>query len=207
GSLVLYGAEQSRPWAAALQKAIVRTFDRQGRSEDRGIFIPGGSNGYDRGLASVTRLHPSALIEPFFGDNAADAGMAMRKKADLARAILEAFGAFVRRDVDLPAAGAATQPHGPAPDAGDLPDVPLLRELIATYRLVTPTVEGLASEAVERLKGITLAQWIEESGWARSQLAAQHFNYAGMKGIAEVERILREAPATKVRYRAHDGVD
>ncbi|TIR32383.1 MAG: hypothetical protein E5X35_14640, partial [Mesorhizobium sp.] len=207
GSLVLYGAEQSRPWAETLQKAIVRTFDRQGRSEDRGIFIPGGSRGYDRGIESVTKVNPSALIEPFFGDNASDAGLAVRKKAELARAILEAFGAFVRRDVNIPADGGGAEDGDPPPVAGDVPDVPLLRELIATYRSVTPVVQGLATDVVERLKGITLAQWIEESGWAGSQLAVQHFNFAGMKGISEVDRILREAPATKVEYRAHDGVD
>ena len=37
-----------------------------------------------------------------------------------------------------------------------------------------------AVAAVERLKGVTLAQWIEESGWARSDLASLHFNFAGM---------------------------
>lgn len=66
---------------------------------------------------------------------------------------------------------------------------------------------ALAPAVVERLKSITLAQWIEETGWARSELAARHFNFAGMKAKSEVDAIIRDVPAKKVQYLAHDGLD
>lgn len=211
GSLVLYGRAESKPWAEALQKRIVTLYNRQGRSEDRGVFIPGPQRGYERGLASVTQLHPSALIEPFFGDSQSDAMLGLQKKQGLADAILAAFASFA--GLPAPGPGAVQDqpqdviaPDRPAADAG-IPDVPLLRDLIATYRGFTPPVGQLAPEIVERLKSITLAQWIEESGWARSELASRHSNFAGMKAISEVDAIIRDAPARRVEYLAHDGLD
>lgn len=203
GSEVLYGHRDSKAWAEALQKELVAIYDRQGRA-DRGIVLrDGGGRGHD----NVTQLHPSALIEPFFGDNRSDATLGVEKKDALADAILAAFA----RIAGLAPPETGTEPavtvEPPPPTSADIPDVPLLRELFATYRGFTPTVPGLAAEVVERLKGVTLAQWIEESGWARSELALAHFNFAGMKAIAEVDAILRDVPATKVQYRAHDGID
>ena len=208
GSLVLYGHDASKSWATALQNGFVKLYDRQGRSEDRGVFIPGPDSPYRRGIASVTQLHPSALIEPFFGDNQTDATLGVQKKDGLADTILAAFASFV---------GIAAPATSPGPTAGlgpvvtvpvaAIPDVPLLRDLIATYRAFTPMVPTLTPAVVARLKSITLAQWIEETGWARSELAARHFNFAGMKAKSEVDAILREVPASKVQYLAHDGLD
>lgn len=212
GSLVLYGQEASKSWATALQNAFVKLYDRQGRSEDRGVFIPGPDSPYKRGIASVTQLHPSALIEPFFGDNRSDATLAVQTKDGLADAVLGAFAGFIGIRAPSVASGtgsgASTGPRPVVmPPATAIPDVPLLRELIATYRAFTPTVPDLPPTVVERLKSITLAQWIEETGWARSELAARHFNFAGMKAKSEVDAILREVPAKKVQYVAHDGLD
>ncbi|MCV9938252.1 glucosaminidase domain-containing protein [Boseaceae bacterium BT-24-1] len=212
GSLVLYGRDTSKSWATGLQNGFVKLYDRQGRSEDRGVFIPGPDSPYKRGIASVTQLHPSALIEPFFGDNHSDATLAVRKKDGLADAILTAFASFVGIAAPGPTPGMGSGPtSGPGPVVPPItvaiPDVPLLRELIATYRAFTPTVPGLAPGVVARLKSITLAQWIEETGWARSELATRHFNFAGMKAKSEVDAILREVPARKVQYLAHDGLD
>jgi uncharacterized FlgJ-related protein len=213
GSLVLYGRDTSKNWATALQNGFVKLYDRQGRSEDRGVFIPGPDSPYKRGIASVTQLHPSALIEPFFGDNRSDATLAVQKKDGLADAILTAFASFVGIAAPDPVTcGNSGSTGGPGaivlpPAVAAIPDVPLLRELVATYRAFTPTVPGLAPEVVTRLKSITLAQWIEETGWARSELAARHFNFAGMKAKSEVDAILREVPARKVQYLAHDGLD
>jgi hypothetical protein len=50
------------------------------------------------------------------------------------------------------------------------------------------------------LKSITLAQWILESGWGKSNLAIQHHNFAGMKWRKEMSAFARE-----VIYLAHDG--
>ncbi|WP_201863200.1 glucosaminidase domain-containing protein [Microvirga soli] len=212
GSLVLYGSNESKSWAQALQKEFVRLYDRQGRNEDRGIFIPSPDSPYKRGIASVTQLQPSALIEPFFGDNRPDATLGIGKKDGLADAILAAYASFTGVTTSGPTSGTGTgstaRPRPIVPQAdSSIPDVPLLRELIATYRVFTPTVPSLAPTVVERLKSITLAQWIEETGWARSELAAKHFNFAGMKAKSEVDAIIRDVPAKKVRYLAHDGLD
>lgn len=51
------------------------------------------------------------------------------------------------------------------------------------------------------LKPVTLAQWALESGWGTSPLAAQHYNYAGMKW----RRYMTDFNATRVDYRAWDG--
>lgn len=59
-----------------------------------------------------------------------------------------------------------------------------------------------------RLKVVTLAQWILESGRGSSDLAVQHFNYAGLKFR---HRMTAEGgfnpPASSVDYNAHDGHD
>lgn len=52
------------------------------------------------------------------------------------------------------------------------------------------------------LKEVTLAQWILESGYGRSQLAQEHHNYGGLKWRREMEGF-----ATPVEYQAHDGLD
>jgi len=53
-----------------------------------------------------------------------------------------------------------------------------------------------------RLRAVTLAQWIVESGRGSSDLALQHNNFGGLKWRDEMSGI-----ATKVRYGAHDGFD
>jgi flagellum-specific peptidoglycan hydrolase FlgJ/N-acetylmuramoyl-L-alanine amidase len=204
GSLVLYGADASKEWAQALQTMMVGLYDRRGRFEDRGIHIPSAQH-YRYGRKSVTQLHPSALLEPFFGDNPIDAALGIRLKQQLANGILRTFAAFTNNRLN--AAAPVVDPAPPIAVSGDasIPDVPLLRQLITTYRDTQLAVTDLSEQAAARLKGITLAQWIEETGWARSELASLHSNFAGMKAIAEVERIIAEVPAAKVRYDAHDG--
>nr|AHZ45666.1 N-acetylmuramoyl-L-alanine amidase [uncultured bacterium] len=53
-----------------------------------------------------------------------------------------------------------------------------------------------------QLRGVTLAQWMLESGRATSELATQHLNFGGLKWRSEMT-----PHATKVRYKAHDGED
>lgn len=50
------------------------------------------------------------------------------------------------------------------------------------------------------LKGVTLAQWAEESGWGNSRLAQQYFNFGGAKW-----REYMRPYAAPVMYGAHDG--
>lgn len=70
----------------------------------------------------------------------------------------------------------------------------LLQKLVAIYQ----------STEIQypQLRGVTLAQWMLESGRATSKLAKQHYNFGGLKWRKEM------APyATKIAYEAHDGVD
>ncbi|WP_157089530.1 N-acetylmuramoyl-L-alanine amidase [Bosea sp. WAO] len=52
------------------------------------------------------------------------------------------------------------------------------------------------------LKAVSLASWIVESGWGKSDLADKHNNFAGMKYRDEIKKY-----ASKISYNAHDGVD
>jgi N-acetylmuramoyl-L-alanine amidase len=226
GSLVLYGAEASRKWAQTLQDMLVALYDRQGSRENQGIHIPGPNNGYSRGRANVSQIHPSALIEPFFGHNPREARVAIEKKQALAEGIVAAYARLT--GTALPPGHSGTS-SGPAPGAGSpagpvsrpveppVPpelraaaqsiSTPEFRELWSTYQAAPLALPGVSTAVADRLKLITLAQWVEETGWATSELAKLHRNYAGMKGKSEVDRILAEAPATRVLYQAHDGPD
>jgi flagellum-specific peptidoglycan hydrolase FlgJ len=73
-------------------------------------------------------------------------------------------------------------------------------ELIRTY--ATASIDAPA------LKTVTLAQWALESGYGSSDLALKHFNFAGLKFRARVNRSREDNPlATPVDYVAHDGRD
>lgn len=68
------------------------------------------------------------------------------------------------------------------------------RELAKLYITTTIDFPGL--------RDITVAQWMLESGYGRSQLARQHFNFAGLKWRPEMKDF-----ASPVEYQAHDGND
>ncbi|MFS8037026.1 glucosaminidase domain-containing protein [Xanthobacter sp. AM11] len=202
GTLTLFGAEESRAWAKQLQEAMVALYDRQGHSEDRGIQMPGPGSGYARGTQNVVQIHPSALIEPFFGHNPVDARLGITLKQNLAEAIVAAYAAFAGRPV---------RPVAPGPDvAGDgpaLPGGPLFARLRQALEAMPLSIPDLDADTARSLKSIVLAQWAEESGWGTSALSAEHFNFAGMKALSEVDAILTQLSAQKVWYEAHDGFD
>lgn len=68
-----------------------------------------------------------------------------------------------------------------------------LDQLVRTYHS--------ADIEFEKLKGITLAQWLLESGRATSELSTKHNNFGGLKWRGD----LGIEGATKVSYKAHDG--
>ncbi len=217
GSLVLYGADDSRRWAQMLLDVLVDLYDRRGPRENLGIHIPGPNNGYSRGQANVTQIFPSALIEPFFAHNLNEGRMAIDRKQALAERIVAAFASFAGAPLAESETGSGSNPGAIASNnpivsprleaAADAIQTPEFRELWSTYQSTPLNLPGLSPEVAERLKLITLAQWAEESNWGKSELARLHFNYAGMKAISEVARVISEAPATKVVYQAHDGSD
>jgi N-acetylmuramoyl-L-alanine amidase len=53
-----------------------------------------------------------------------------------------------------------------------------------------------------KLREVTLAQWLLESGRGTSGLATLHYNFGGLKWRPEMVGY-----ATKIKYEAHDGVD
>lgn len=89
GTETLHGeAPVSKPWAALVQSHMTRALNRRGTA-NRGLKLraPG-----TRGGASLNALPqvPCCLIEPFFGDNPADARLGQARKQELARCLVEA---------------------------------------------------------------------------------------------------------------------
>lgn len=92
GTETLFALSSSRAWAQALQDEFVALYERKG-SLNRGLKDRSGGG---RGHLSLTQISPSALIEPFFGDEPSDAELGDTSKARLANAIVEAFGVLRR---------------------------------------------------------------------------------------------------------------
>jgi hypothetical protein len=93
GTETLYDSDVnagSRAWAQRLQDEMVALYGRKGKA-NRGLkeVDPG-----DRGYESCSALDiPSALIEPFFGDNPGDAKLGQDNKQGLAEGIARAIRA------------------------------------------------------------------------------------------------------------------
>jgi N-acetylmuramoyl-L-alanine amidase len=82
----------------------------------------------------------------------------------------------------------------------------LIRELAQTYLDLKRTGDIRFPD----LMAVTLGQWMLESGRGTSDLATQHFNFAGLKYRREMARGRGgddRGAARPVTYRAHDGVD
>jgi hypothetical protein len=215
GTETWYGHGSSIPWAAKLQSRIVRLYGRKGGS-DRGTK-DARTTAPHRALTSTTQVQPSALIEPFFGSSLDDCEMAVARKPALARAIIEAYAELA--GIDLPGDGPAAAPAAPTPQPvpasppppppaaaanpssplPGLPESPLIARLRHLYLGAETQI------AYPGLKIVTLAQWALESSWGTSGLAQEHFNFGGMKGIAEISHL--SDIATVVQYQAHDGWD
>ncbi len=97
GTETLYADTEDTPgvfeleFANIIQHKMVRVFNRRGRL-NRGIKSRPRTT-RERGWYNVnqTTAFPSILIEPFFGDNTIDAGLAVQKKQVLAEALVEGF--------------------------------------------------------------------------------------------------------------------
>ncbi|MCM2477311.1 hypothetical protein HGO38_28065 [Rhizobium sp. CG5] len=75
---------------------------------------------------------------------------------------------------------------------------------MSEYSLLDKLVSIYRDEEIRHplLRAVTLAQWILESGRGTSELARDHYNFAGLKWRKEMAGF-----ATKVAYDAHDGAD
>lgn len=87
GTETLFAHPKSRAWAQTLQKEFVTLYNRTGRL-DRGLKDQSAGG---RGHLSLIQIQPSALIEPFFGDEPSDAQLGEQSKRQLADAIIAAF--------------------------------------------------------------------------------------------------------------------
>jgi hypothetical protein len=109
GTEVIHGGGTSTEWAQTLQDEMVRLYEREGRL-DRKIKH---YNVTGRGGASLNKVFPSAIIEPFFGSNSDDCVMAIERKAGLAKALVQAFAKHIGKAwvEEKP------KPEAPKPDA------------------------------------------------------------------------------------------
>jgi uncharacterized FlgJ-related protein len=140
--------------------------------------------------------------------------MAVARKSGLARAVIDAYAELA--GIDLPGDGPVATPTaptpqpvpaspGPPPAASANPSSPLpgLPESPLIARLRHLYLGAETQIAHPGLKIVTLAQWVLESRWGKSGLAQEHFNFGGMKGIAEISHL--SDIATVVQYQANDG--
>jgi N-acetylmuramoyl-L-alanine amidase len=91
GTETLYGptCPDSAAWAQTIQTTMVGLYGRTGKADRPLLKCPP----YKRGIESVNALEsiPSCLIEPFFGDNPADARLGHDYKQSLAQTLVKAF--------------------------------------------------------------------------------------------------------------------
>lgn len=187
-TLHLKGVASSEKWSQALQERMVAVYGRKKADKsDRGLKPK--TTG-DRGAISLRQIHPSALIEPFFGDSPADAQLGVAKKQELAQAVVDAFASF--------------SSHAPVSAAAPVAD--MADDAVAGTVTLTQRFDDLrrlyATTAIDfpNLRNITFAQWAHECDFGRSELAREHQNFAGMKWLDAMSPF-----AKRVRYRpAHD---
>ena len=94
GSETLYndGEEWSEKFAKIIQERMVFVFNRTG-AHDRGA---NGITQFDRGYGNLSYAKcPAILIEPFFGDNVADAELAASKKIELSKQLAIGIASFI----------------------------------------------------------------------------------------------------------------
>lgn len=114
GTETLFGAAESRAFATLVQEEQVKLYGRTGR-HNRGLLDRSDGG---RGFQNVSQIHPSALIEPFFGSNLEDCQLAQSKKRGLARCLVRAYARFV----GLPFPEDSPEPKpAPAPAAEPAP--------------------------------------------------------------------------------------
>lgn len=124
GTETLFGDERSKAFATLVQDEMVKVFSRQGR-HNRGLLDRSDGG---RGAQNVQQIHPSALVEPFFGSNLEDCQLAQSKKREYARCLVRAYARHigVAFPEDAPTAKPAPEPApapkpAPAPAAAEQP--------------------------------------------------------------------------------------
>ena len=90
GTETLYGTTVAKPFASAIQQAMLNALGLR----DRGIK----DHSTGRGSSSLTALPntPTVIIEPFFGSNPDDVATAFSRKSELSKSLVEAAQNFLR---------------------------------------------------------------------------------------------------------------
>jgi len=92
----------------------------------------------------------------------------------------------------------------------------LLDQLVSAYKgkdlaaLFNKLKANVHAEDFDDLQNASLAQWILESGWCKSPLARDHFNFGGLKWRPEIANWTEPKDGVliqPVKYEAHDGLD
>ena len=92
----------------------------------------------------------------------------------------------------------------------------LLDQLVSAYKgkdlaaLFKKLKANVHPEDFDDLQNASLAQWILESGWGKSPLAREHFNFGGLKWRPEIANWTEAKDGVlvqPVKYEAHDGLD
>ena len=92
----------------------------------------------------------------------------------------------------------------------------LLDELVSAYKgkdlaaLFKKLKANVHPEDFDDLQSASLAQWILESGWGKSPLARDYFNFGGLKWRPEMANWTEAKDGVlvqPVKYEAHDGLD
>ena len=92
----------------------------------------------------------------------------------------------------------------------------LLDQLVSAYKgkdlaaLFKKLKANVHPEDFDDLQNASLAQWILESGWGKSPLARDHFNFGGLKWRPEMANWTEAKDGVlvqPVKYEAHDGLD
>jgi N-acetyl-anhydromuramyl-L-alanine amidase AmpD/N-acetylmuramoyl-L-alanine amidase len=114
------------------------------------------------------------------------------------------------------------KPHRATPAVPAVPMVvvtsasTLLDQLVSAYKgkdlaaLFKTVKANVHPEDFDDLQNASLAQWILESGWAKSPLARDYFNFGGLKWRAEMANWTEAKDGVviqPVKYMAHDGLD
>ena len=175
-------------------------------------------------LAWIREPEPvSHLLELGFmeGDNSKTHLLKLAKMA--AQSLYEAFTgvAWDDKSIELPAPETPRAPSGAAaaptvPMVVVTPASTLLDQLVAAYKgkdlaaLFNRLKANIHQEDFDDLQNASLAQWILESGWAKSGLARDHFNFGGLKWRPEMANWTEAKDGVlvqPVKYTAWDGPD
>jgi N-acetyl-anhydromuramyl-L-alanine amidase AmpD/N-acetylmuramoyl-L-alanine amidase len=175
--------------------------------------------GWIRDTRPVAHLLELGCME---GDNSKKHLLKLAKIAT--QSIYEAFTGVARDDRTdrIAKSRDRAKPHRATPAVPAVPTVvvtsasTLLDQLVSAYKgkdlaaLFKTVKANVHPGDFDVFQNASLAQWILESGWAKSPLACDHFNFGGLKWRPEMANWTEAKDGVviqPVKYMAHDGLD